>query len=258
MVGQIGAQRSRRVTPPAVQPKQDSAGFLVQETRGEGAQAEEMDLPVMRARARHGLLPELRRGAAAAARPQRAATCRASSCAQFSNLDARLARTFRALLARPGALTRPMSPAGARAFSGRCSSSYRQRLFFALQSLTHFNIFSSTLESHLTSRTGARSPRRLVDGAAGREARDLAAFAPVFDHAAVLNAKALIILMALAFVPFLPLFFPARTGGSAPIRLRAPPLRLHAAAHLGLAGARGAAVAGLAAAGWPRRRSTWR
>src|SRR5205085_11981741 len=36
----------------------------------------------------------------------------------------------------------------------------------------------------------------------------LAAFAPGFDRAAILNAKALIILMALAFVPFLPAFFP--------------------------------------------------
>ena len=39
----------------------------------------------------------------------------------------------------------------------------------------------------------------------------MAAFAPGFDRAAILNAKALIILMALAFVPLLPaLFFRAQ------------------------------------------------
>jgi len=36
----------------------------------------------------------------------------------------------------------------------------------------------------------------------------LAAFAPAFDRAALLNAKTLIILMALAFAPFLPLLYP--------------------------------------------------
>lgn len=124
---------------------------------------------------------------------------------QFSNLDARLARTFRALLVAPGALSVAHVEGRRRAYLGPLQLFFiANALFFAIQSFTHFNIFSSTLESHLHQQDWSPIAQILVDRRLAAKGVTLAALAPVFDHAAILNAKALIILMALAFVPFLP------------------------------------------------------
>lgn len=126
----------------------------------------------------------------------------------FSSVDGRLARSFRALLTRPGALSTAHVAGRRRAYLGPLQVFFlANAIFFAVQSFTHFNIFSSTLDSHLHQQdwspiAGALTERRLA--ATGMT---LAAFAPIFDQAAVLNAKALIFLMALAFAPFLPLVF---------------------------------------------------
>ena len=101
-----------------------------------------------------------------------------------------------------------MWPGGGAAFSGRCSSSSSPTPCSSpIESLTHVNIFSSTLASHLHQQDWSPLAQALVDQRLAAKGLTLAAFAPAFDHAAVLNAKALIILMALAFVPFLPAFF---------------------------------------------------
>jgi hypothetical protein len=127
---------------------------------------------------------------------------------QFSNLDARLARTFRALLVTPGALSAAHVEGRRRAFLGPLQVFViANALFFAIQSSTHFNIFSTTLASHLHEQDWSPIAQALVDRRLAAKGVTLAAFAPGFDHAAVLNAKALIILMALAFVLFLPVAF---------------------------------------------------
>ena len=127
---------------------------------------------------------------------------------QFSNLDARLARTFRALLVTPGALSLAHVEGRRRAFLGPLQVFFiANALFFAIQSFTHFKIFSTTLASHLHEQDWSPIAQALVDRRLAAKGVTLAAFAPVFDHAAVLNAKALIILMALAVVPFLPAMF---------------------------------------------------
>ena len=127
---------------------------------------------------------------------------------QLSNLDARLGRTFRALLVTPGALSAAHVEGRRRAFLGPLQLFFlANAVFFAIQSFTHFNIFSSTLDSHLHQQDWSPIAQALVDRRLAAKGVTLAAFAPVFDHAAVLNAKALIILMALAFVPFLPAAF---------------------------------------------------
>ena len=127
---------------------------------------------------------------------------------QFSSVDGRLARSFRLLLARPGALSVAHVTGRRRAFLGPLQVFFiANAIFFAIQSFTHFNIFSSTLDSHLHQQDWSPIAQALVDRRLAAKGLTLAAFAPVFDHAAVLNAKALIILMTLAFVPFLPAIF---------------------------------------------------
>jgi hypothetical protein len=81
-------------------------------------------------------------------------------------------------------------------------------LFFAVQSWTHLAIFSSPLQSHLHNQDWQEIARSLTAARLDARHETLAAFAPAFDSAALLNAKALIILMALAFAPFLPLLYP--------------------------------------------------
>jgi hypothetical protein len=80
-------------------------------------------------------------------------------------------------------------------------------LFFAVQSLTHFNVLSSTLDSHLHQQDWSPTALALVTARLAETGRTLAAYAPTFDQAAIFNAKTLIILMALLFLPFLPVFF---------------------------------------------------
>jgi hypothetical protein len=126
----------------------------------------------------------------------------------FSNLDARLARSFWTLLARPGALTEAHVAGRRRAWLGPLQIFFlANAIFFAIQSFTHFNILSSTLESHLTQQDWSPVAQALTDRRLAAKSVTLAAFAPGFDRAAILNAKAMIILMALAFVPVLPLVF---------------------------------------------------
>jgi hypothetical protein len=126
----------------------------------------------------------------------------------FSNVDGKLLRSFRALLLTPGALTAYYVAGQRRSWLGPLQLFLiANALFFAVQSWTHIAIFSSPLDSHLHNQDWQEIARRMT--AARLEARreTLAAFAPVFDRAALLNAKTLIILMALAFAPFLPLLY---------------------------------------------------
>jgi len=127
---------------------------------------------------------------------------------QFSSIDARLARSFHALLVRPGALSTAHVAGQRRSYLGPLQIFFlANAIFFAVQSFTHFNIFSSTLDSHLHQQDWSPLAQFLLDRRLAAKGMTLAAFAPGFDQAAVLNAKALIILMALAFVPFLPIVF---------------------------------------------------
>lgn len=126
----------------------------------------------------------------------------------FSSVDGRLLRSFRALLTRPGTLTtRYVAGQRRRYLNPLQLFLLANGLFFAIQSLTHFNIFSSTLDSHLTQQDWSPLAGPLVAERLRATGRTLADYAPLFDRAAVLHAKALIILMALALVPFLPVAF---------------------------------------------------
>ena len=129
--------------------------------------------------------------------------------AALSSIDGKLMRSFRALLLTPGALTLSYVAGRRRPYLGPLQLFLiANALFFAVQSWTHLAIFSSPLDSHLHNQDWQEIARGMT--AARLEARHqtLAQFAPAFDRAALLNAKALIILMALAFAPVLPMLYP--------------------------------------------------
>lgn len=135
----------------------------------------------------------------------------------FSNVDGRLLRSFRTLLTRPGALTAAHVAGQRRRYLSPLQLFLiANALFFAVQSFTHADIFSSPLDSHLHHQDWSALARPLVADRLAERGLTLAAFAPEFDRAALLNAKALIILMALAFLPFLLASFlrPSRAFGA--------------------------------------------
>jgi hypothetical protein len=132
--------------------------------------------------------------------------------AALSSLDGKLMRSFRALLMTPGALTSSYVAGQRRVYIGPLQLFLiANALFFAVQSWTHLAIFSSPLASHLHNQDWQEVARSMTAARLQARHETLAAFAPAFDSAALLNAKALIILMALAFAPFLPLLY-ARAG----------------------------------------------
>jgi len=80
-------------------------------------------------------------------------------------------------------------------------------LFFALQALTGSRIFSTTLESHLHLQDWAPVAQQLVGSHLKRMQMPIEVYAPIFDRAVALNAKSLIILMAIPFTLLLPIAF---------------------------------------------------
>ncbi|WP_062632317.1 DUF3667 domain-containing protein [Caballeronia arationis] len=117
-----------------------------------------------------------------------------------TSIDGKLVRTLWLLLRHPGRLTvahlngqrMPYVPPFqlfliANAF------------FFAMQSLTDTQIFGSTLESHLHHQDWSPLAQSLVAERVEKLRMDPAQYTLVFDRAAVLNAKSLIILMVVPF-----------------------------------------------------------
>jgi hypothetical protein len=126
----------------------------------------------------------------------------------FTSIDARVVRTTRCLLRYPGKLTL--------AWTGGVRKPYvapfqlfliANVIFFAVQWLTGANIFSSTLDSHLHRQDWSELAQSLVNQRLNATNVQLELYAPVFDRAAVLNAKSLIVLMTMPFALLLPLVF---------------------------------------------------
>ena len=126
----------------------------------------------------------------------------------FSTIDGKLLRSFRSLLTCPGALTVAY-------VQGRRVGYLKPLqlflvanvLFFAMQSLTHTNIVSSPLDSHLHQQDWQATAQRMVTERLEALHTTLDRYAPLFDRAIVLHAKSFIILMVLPFTLLLPVLF---------------------------------------------------
>jgi len=125
-----------------------------------------------------------------------------------SSVDSKLLRTLRALVLRPGELTQAYVQGRRRTYLGPLQIFLLANgLFFALDPISRAKVFSSTLDSHLHHQDWSDLAQSLVAHRLAAKGLTLAAYAPVFDHAVALNAKSLIILMALPFALVLPLVF---------------------------------------------------
>ncbi|HEV7588815.1 MAG TPA: DUF3667 domain-containing protein [Longimicrobium sp.] len=128
--------------------------------------------------------------------------------ASFTNIDGRLIRSFRCLLTSPGALTVAYVEGRRKPYIGPFQLFLIANVvFFATQSLTHGNVLSSTLHSHLHDQDWRALAQTLVARRLQATGSTLSVYSPVFDQANVLNAKSLIGLMMLPFALLLPLVF---------------------------------------------------
>ncbi len=126
----------------------------------------------------------------------------------FSSVDGKVLRSLRRLVTRPGALSVAFEQGQRLPYVGPFQLFLLANVvFFAVQSLTHANIFSSTLESHLHGQDWSRLARSLVERRLETLHTTLEEFAPRFDRAVVLHAKSLVVLMVVPFALLLPLVY---------------------------------------------------
>jgi len=126
----------------------------------------------------------------------------------LTSIDALAARSAWTLLRRPGELTL--------AWVGGVRKPYvspfelfllANVLFFAIQSVTGENVFSSSLDSHLHHQDWSALARSTLDRRLETTHLTIEQYEPVFDRAVVLNAKSLVLLMTVPFALLLPLVF---------------------------------------------------
>ena len=127
-------------------------------------------------------------------------------------LDSRVMRSLRELLLSPGSLTLAYVAGRRKPYIGPFQLFLLANVvFFIVQSLTHTRVFSSSLDSHLHHQDWSELAGQLVAARLSAAHTTLAEFAPLFDRAVVLNAKALIVLMVVPLTLVLPMVF-ARRG----------------------------------------------
>jgi hypothetical protein len=119
-----------------------------------------------------------------------------------SEIDGRLLRSFRTILVAPGALTAAHIKGQRRSYLGPLALFFvANALFVLLQSLTGEHVLSSPLASHLHQQDWSDLARTMVDQRLRTQDRSLAEYSVDFNEAATFNAKALMVLMVLAFAP---------------------------------------------------------
>lgn len=125
-----------------------------------------------------------------------------------TSIDARTARSAWKLLRHPGELTVAWTRGTRRSYVAPFQLFLIANvLFFALQWITGENVFSSSLDSHLHHQDWSDLAQSQVSRRLAATHLSLEQYAPVFDRAVVINAKSLILLMALPFALLLPLAF---------------------------------------------------
>jgi hypothetical protein len=136
---------------------------------------------------------------------------------RMTNVDGKLLRSSRAILTRPGTLTAAYVRGERHRYLAPLSLFLlANALFFGVQALTRTDVLSTPLASHLQVQDWKGLAQSIVSRRLQTTHETVSGYAPRFDQAARFNAKALMILMVLAFAPILPLLFraPRRAAGA--------------------------------------------
>jgi hypothetical protein len=126
----------------------------------------------------------------------------------LTSIDAKAARSAWALVRHPGSLTAAWTSGVRKPYVAPFQLFLIANvLFFAVQSLTGENVFSSPLASHLHQQDWSDLARSLLADHLAAAQVSFAQYQPIFDRAVVLNAKSLVLLMTVPFALLLPLAF---------------------------------------------------
>ncbi len=126
----------------------------------------------------------------------------------FTSVDGRLIRSFRYLVGRPGFLTVAYLQGQRKPYVGPLPLFLiANALFFAAESLTGGKVFTTPLDSHLHTQPWSPAAEWLVSHRLAARQTAFAQYAPLFDHAVAVNARSLIVFMALSFVAVLSIAF---------------------------------------------------
>jgi Protein of unknown function (DUF3667) len=118
----------------------------------------------------------------------------------FTNVDSKLLRSFRYLVVHPGQLTAAYMQGRRQPFMGPVPLFLIANvLFFAIESSLGGAIFTTPLDWHLHRQPWSGIAPQLVGARLAAMHTTLALYAPVFDRAVAVNARSLIIFMALFF-----------------------------------------------------------
>ena len=118
----------------------------------------------------------------------------------LTSIDGKLLRSFARLLRRPGDLTVAYLQGQRKPFIGPVPLFLMANvLFFAAESLLGGHVFTTSLDYHLNRQPWSGWAQTLVPRRLEALGTTLDAYAPVFDRALALHARALIIVMALSF-----------------------------------------------------------
>lgn len=129
----------------------------------------------------------------------------------ITSVDGRLARSFRAVALSPGMLTTAYMEGRRKPYIGPFQLFLIANIcFFAVQSFTGNRTFSTPLESHLHQQDWSEWAQQLVSRHLTAAHLNLAQYAPAFDQAIAVNAKSLIIVMAVPFAFLVAVVFSGR------------------------------------------------
>jgi hypothetical protein len=126
----------------------------------------------------------------------------------LTSIDARAARSAWMMVRRPGELTLAWVSGIRKTYVAPFQLFLLANvLFFAIQSATGENVFSSSLDSHLHHQDWSELAQSVLSQRLAARQLTIEQYAPTFDRAVVLNAKSLILPMTLPFALLLPLAF---------------------------------------------------
>ena len=126
----------------------------------------------------------------------------------LTSVDGRVLRTLGQLLRHPGRLTEAYLAGQRKPYLAPFQLFLLANvLFFAVQSLTGTNIFGASLDSQFHQQDWSDLARSLVNQRLEASGMSVASYAQVFDRVVVVNAKSLIILMAMPFAALCALAF---------------------------------------------------
>ena len=145
----------------------------------------------------------------------------------LTDVDGRLLRSLRSLVARPGLLTVAYAEGRRKPFIGPVSLFLTTNvLFFAIEAMSGGTVFAAPLQGHLHTQPWSGMAGPIVAARLQALNLPLEMFAPRFDAAVATHARSLILLMTICFAPVAALIF----------RRRGRPFAVHAVFSLHLYG----------------------